>query len=106
MEDLKSSIPQLGKEGYENAKVRPPSLAFEGEGEVDMRVQWKGRLTGEVKLTDYGAASNGNIKKEGEKEGKANGDIGVPREKLSKEDEKAVKLAERAQRGDYDDGRN
>jgi hypothetical protein len=66
----------------------------------------KGRLMGEVKLTDYGAASNGNIKKEGDKEGKANGDIGVPREKLSKEDEKAVELAERAQRGDYDDGRN
>jgi hypothetical protein len=38
VEDLKSSIPQLGKEEYENAKVRPLSLAFEVEGEVNLRV--------------------------------------------------------------------
>jgi hypothetical protein len=39
-------------------------------------------LTGEVKLTEYGAA--------------------IP---LSKEDERSAELARRAQRGDYDDGK-
>ena len=54
---------------------------------------------GEVKITDLGLASprsefvieNGN--------GDAKG-----REGLSKEDQRAAELAERAQRGDYDDG--
>jgi tRNA A37 threonylcarbamoyladenosine dehydratase len=43
------------------------------------------KLTGEVKLTDYGAASPQN---------------GI----LSKEDERSAQLARRAQRGDFDDG--
>ena len=42
------------------------------------------RLTGEVKLTDFGAAS--------------------PIIPLNKEDEKSATLAARAQKGDYDDG--
>lgn len=42
-------------------------------------------LTGEVKLTDFGAAP--------------------PKYGMSKEDERSVELAERAQKGDYDDGR-
>ena len=41
-------------------------------------------LMGEVKLTDFGAAS--------------------PVTGLSKEDERSAALAARAQRGDYDDG--
>jgi len=41
-------------------------------------------LTGEVKLTDFGAAS--------------------PTIPLSKEDERSAALAARAQKGDYDDG--
>ena len=41
-------------------------------------------LTGEVKLTDFGAAS--------------------PSLPLSKEDERSAVLAARAQKGDYDDG--
>jgi hypothetical protein len=45
-------------------------------------------LTGEVKLTDFGGAVNGW------------GDGA----KLSKEDLRAVELAERAQTGEYDDG--
>lgn len=42
------------------------------------------RLTGKVKLTDFGAAS--------------------PTAGLSKEDERSTALAARAQNGDYDDG--
>lgn len=42
-------------------------------------------LTGEVKLTDFGAAS--------------------PPIPVSKEDERSAALAARAQKGDYDDGR-
>lgn len=43
------------------------------------------KLMGEVKLTDYGAAS--------------------PQSRiLSKEEERSAELARRAQRGDYDDG--
>jgi tRNA threonylcarbamoyladenosine dehydratase len=41
-------------------------------------------LIGEVKLTDFGAAQ--------------------PSSGLSKEDERSVALAARAQKGDYDDG--
>lgn len=41
-------------------------------------------LIKEVKLTDWGAAS--------------------PRPTMSKEDERSLMLAERAQKGDYDDG--
>lgn len=44
------------------------------------------KLTSKVKLTEYGAALT---------------DSGI----LSKEDQKALELAERAQRGDYDDGK-
>lgn len=43
-------------------------------------------LIGEVKLTDFGAAS--------------------PSNGLSKEDERSAALAARAQKGDYDDGSN
>jgi hypothetical protein len=42
-------------------------------------------LMDEVKLTDWGAAS--------------------PQPTMSKEDERSVMLAERAQKGDYDDGK-
>lgn len=83
LEDLKSSIPPLGKE-HQADKVR---CAFSVEGEVDMELKWKGKLTGEVKLTDFGAAATDSREV-----------------KLSKEDERAVQLAARAQRGEYDDG--
>jgi hypothetical protein len=49
----------------------------------------RGKLTGKVKLTEFGAALSDS------------GVGGV----LSKEDHKAIELAERAQRGDYDDGK-
>ena len=45
------------------------------------------KLTNQVKLTEFGAALT---------------DSGV----LSKEDQRAIVLAERAQRGDYDDGKD
>jgi hypothetical protein len=51
-----------------------------------MLLKQKCRLTIEVKLTEFGAAVT---------------DSGV----LSKEDLKAIELAERAQRGDFDDGK-
>jgi hypothetical protein len=81
VEDLKSSIPELGTSHHAD-KV----CAFTLEGEMELK--WKGKLMGEVKLTDFGIAS--------------------PKEKgelLSKEDQRAVELATRAQRGDYDDGK-
>lgn len=80
VEDLKSSIPELGREHRADQVC---AFAIEGE----MELKWKGRLMGEVKLTDLGIASP-----------KAKGEI------LSKEDQKALELATRAQRGDYDDG--
>lgn len=49
------------------------------------RLEVRDEADGQMKLTEYGAAVT---------------DSGI----LSKEDQKAVELAERAQRGDYDDG--
>jgi hypothetical protein len=86
LEDLKKSIPELGKRGHRADQV----CAFELEG--DMELKWKGKLMGEVKLTDYGAA---NSPKNGDGEG---GEV------LSKEDQRSLELAARAQRGEYDDG--
>jgi hypothetical protein len=51
-----------------------------------MQLKRRCRLTANVKLTDFGAAIT---------------DSGV----LSKEDLKAIELAERAQKGDFDDGK-
>jgi hypothetical protein len=82
IEDLKSSIPRLGKEHQAN-KVR----VLLPLGKMDVQL-WMDKLTDKVKLTEFGAAVNDS-------------GIGL----LSKEDHKAVELAERAQRGDYDDGK-
>lgn len=82
VEDLKSSIPELGQ-GHRADQVR--ALAVDHE----IYIKWKGKLMGEVKLTDLGIASP-----------KEKGEI------LSKDDQKALELATRAQRGDYDDGRS
>lgn len=53
----------------------------EGRNFLEKDEIWTG-LTKEVKLTDFGSAST----------------------VLSKEDERSARLAERAQKGDYDDG--
>src|SRR4051794_18813788 len=71
VEDLKSSIPELGR-NHRADQV----CAFTVEGEVELK--WKGKLMGEVKLTDLGVANP-----------KERGEI------LSKEDQRAVELAAR-----------
>jgi hypothetical protein len=57
-------------------------------GQGGRTIELNDMLTGEVKLTEFGAAISDSA-----------------RGRLSKEDQKAVELAERAQRGDYDDGK-
>lgn len=86
VEDLKSSIPELGR-GHSADKVgfhliqRYASKRFDCKPKI---VVGEILLTEEVKLTDFGAAS--------------------PTIPLSKEDERSAALAARAQKGDYDDG--
>lgn len=117
LSDLKASIPEWKDDG--RRRRGDQVCAFEVEGEVELK--WKGRLMGEVKLVDVGRSrsrEDEEIKEdkeglgleEGEKVGK--GDNGAGEGLVnglgiaeSKEDKRSRELAERARRGDYDDGK-